>query len=154
MSAAFDRKNFMNPLLLILLLFIAVPLSELFVLIKIGHIIGAVPTIMLALLTAGLGVFLVRREGISVLAKINSSFQNRETPTVAVLEAFILLISGLFLLTPGFITDVIGFIFLTPFIRQKVCSRIAQNFVRHNGPPDNPPAAPHTIEGNYKVEDD
>jgi UPF0716 protein FxsA len=144
----------MNPFLLILLLLIAVPLSELFILIKIGHIIGAFPTIMLALLTAGLGAFLVRREGVSVLAKINSSFQNREAPAVAVLEAFFLLISGLFLLTPGFITDIIGFIFLSSFIRQKACSRIAQNFVRHADTSSNTSASSRTIEGNYKVEDD
>ena len=154
MSSKFSRKLFMNPLLFILLLFIAVPLSELFLLIKIGHLIGAIPTIMLALFTAGLGVILVRREGVSVLAKINASFLNREAPTVAVLEAFILLISGLFLLTPGFITDVIGFIFLSPFLRQRACMHFARKFGRHNEAASDPSTATHTIEGNYKVEDD
>ena len=154
MSSKFSRKLFMNPLLFILLLFIAVPLSELFLLIKIGHVIGAIPTIMLALFTAGLGVILVRREGVSVLAKINASFLNREAPTVAVLEAFILLISGLFLLTPGFITDVIGFIFLSPFLRQRASMHFASKFGRHNQPAGNSSTTTHTIEGNYKVEED
>ena len=63
-------------------------------------------------------------------------------------------ISGLFLLTPGFITDVIGFIFLSPFIRLRACMHFARKFGRHNEAASDPSTATHTIEGNYKVEDD
>ncbi|MFT7131410.1 MAG: UPF0716 protein FxsA [Cyclobacteriaceae bacterium] len=101
-----------------LLVFIIVPVIEMFILIKVGSMIGALPTIALVVLTATVGVWLLKREGLATLARLQGKMANGEIPGKELLEGVMLIIGGALLLTPGFVTDAIGFVCLLPGLRQ------------------------------------
>ena len=103
---------------ILLLLFIIVPVVEMWVLIEVGSLIGALPTITLVLLTAIVGVALLRREGLSTLVRGNRKLDKGELPAQEMVEGLILAVCGALLLTPGFVTDFVGFLGLIPFTRQ------------------------------------
>ena len=108
---------------ILLILFLTVPLVEIAILIKIGKIIGAGYTIALVIGTAILGAALLRTQGISTLAKVQTNINRGQLPAIELIEGLILLISGVLLLTPGFFTDMLGFLALVPILRQQ----LAQN---------------------------
>lgn len=99
-------------------LFFVIPLIEIYLLIQVGGIIGVLPTILLVVLTAVVGAFLLRQQGLSTLARFQSSMAKGEMPATALLEGVMLLIGGALLMTPGFFTDAIGFACLLPFSRK------------------------------------
>tara|TARA_B110000014_G_C19607023_1_gene321435 strand:- start:126 stop:485 length:360 start_codon:yes stop_codon:yes gene_type:complete len=100
---------------MIFLLFIFVPIIEITIFITVGSNIGIVNTIAIILLTALIGIFLVRRKGISLLYNAQKNLSEGTMPTEEIKGGIFLLISGLLLITPGFFTDCIGFvIFLKP----------------------------------------
>jgi len=107
-----------------LLLFITIPIVEMFILIEVGGLIGALPTIGLVVLTATLGVWLLRLEGIATLNNVRTKLENGAMPEVELLEGIMLLIGGALLLTPGFVTDAIGFTCLLPFLRRPIALAI------------------------------
>jgi UPF0716 protein FxsA len=100
-----------------LLVFIIVPVIEMFILIRVGSMIGALPTIALVVLTATVGVWLLKREGLATLARLQNKIANGEIPGKELLEGVMLIIGGALLLTPGFVTDAIGFVCLLPGLR-------------------------------------
>ena len=100
--------------------FIGVPLLEMAILIEIGGIIGALPTIALVVLTATIGIWLLRLEGIATLAKLQDRMNRGEIPGTEILEGAMLLVGGALLLTPGFVTDTIGFTCLIPIFRRPI----------------------------------
>ncbi|MFA7552710.1 MAG: FxsA family protein [Spongiibacteraceae bacterium] len=102
----------------LLLLFIIVPITEMWLLIVVGSKVGALTTIALVFLTAAIGLTLLRRQGISTLLKVNQRIEAGQLPAGEILEGVVLAVGGAMLLTPGFITDVIGFICLLPFVRK------------------------------------
>jgi len=108
------------PLLLILLLLITVPIAELYLLLAVGGHIGALPTIGLVILTAVLGAGLLRLQGLATLARAQAALDARRLPARELIEGLMLLVAGAFLLTPGFITDSIGFALLLPGLRRRV----------------------------------
>jgi len=114
-----------------LILFITIPLVEIAILIKIGKIIGAGYTIALVIGTAFLGVSLLRIQGISTLAKVQSNVNRGQLPATELIEGLILLISGVLLLTPGFFTDILGFLMLVPMLRQKLAETFFVNFMKN-----------------------
>ena len=93
----------MNPLLLVLLILIVIPLGELFVLIEVGRSIGALSTIALAIFTAVLGLYLLKQQGRDVASRINDALRHQVVPTLESMEALILLFCAILLITPGFI---------------------------------------------------
>ena len=103
-----------------LLLFIAVPLVELALLIKIGQEIGFWPTIAIVILTAVIGTTVLRRQGLQTMHRLNQSMTRGEPPVEPVIDGVFLLIAGGFLLTPGILTDAVGFAFLIPPVRRHV----------------------------------
>lgn len=103
-----------------LLLFITMPVLEMWVLITVGSSIGALNTIGLVLLTAMIGLALLRSQGLSTLTRINQKMAEGQLPATELLEGFFLAIGGALLLTPGFITDAIGFSCLLPFLRRPI----------------------------------
>jgi UPF0716 protein FxsA len=107
---------------LLFLLFITVPLLELYLLIQVGSYFGAVPTIALCLFTAALGAALLRQQGLETLMRVQTKLQQGEMPANEVIGGLILLFSGIFLLTPGLFTDIIGFICLLPQFRNYVAN--------------------------------
>ncbi|MFT7688689.1 MAG: UPF0716 protein FxsA [Candidatus Azotimanducaceae bacterium] len=100
--------------------FILVPLLEMAILIEIGGIIGALPTVGLVVLTATIGIWLLRLEGVATLAKLQARMNRGEIPGTELLEGAMLLVGGALLLTPGFVTDTIGFICLIPIFRHPI----------------------------------
>ena len=149
----------MNPLLIFLLLFVGIPLTELYFLIKVGSQIGAFPTIFLTIFTALLGGYMVRRQGFSTLMKVRGMVDRGEVPAIEMMEGAVLLVCGLLLLLPGFITDAVGFIFLVPPIRLWLLSAGLQGsgIMRPGGPPGAGPdqtRRPDVIEGEFKREED
>ncbi len=119
---------------LFILLFIFTPLIEIYLLIAIGSEIGALLTIALILFTAGLGVILLRIQGLITLTKIRQSLDRGELPAATLLEGLMLLVAGVLLLTPGFLTDTIGFICLVPAIRSHLANSVLKRAIvtQHN----------------------
>lgn len=98
---------------------IGAPLIELYVLIAVGSEIGALSTVLLSIFTAVLGAGLVRMQGLSVLLRVQKTLTRGEAPALEMLEGALLMISGVMLLFPGFITDAIGFLILIPPLRRR-----------------------------------
>ena len=106
------------------LLFIIMPILEMWLLIEVGGVIGAVPTIGLVFLTAAIGFALLRKQGFETLSRGNWKMQQGQLPAQEMAEGLMLAVSGALLLTPGFVTDAIGFAGLTPMFRQWVFSKL------------------------------
>ncbi|MHA1536885.1 MAG: FxsA family protein [Alphaproteobacteria bacterium] len=104
--------------LVLLLIVVGLPIVELFVLIEIGGRIGGLYTIALVLLTAACGLFVVRLQGTSVLARAQSSLAENRVPVGEIVDGLFLLLAGGFLLFPGFITDAFGLLLLIPGLRR------------------------------------
>ncbi len=104
--------------LLLLSLFVAVPLLELALLIEVGGRIGALPTIGLCLLTAAIGGLLVRSQGGQVVATLKRQLDLGRLPVEEAFHGICILVAGVLLLTPGFVTDAIGFALLVPPLRR------------------------------------
>ena len=113
----------------LVLLFVLMPVAEMWLLITVGSQIGALPTIGLVLLTAVVGAGLLREQGFATLWKGRQKLQAGELPTTEIAEGLILAVSGALLLTPGFVTDTIGFAGLIPPIRVLVATRIMKNML-------------------------
>ena len=138
-----------------LLFLVGIPLVELYFLIQVGTEIGVLPTIGISLFTAALGGYLVRRQGFDVLARVRRVRRVKdqgEPPALAVLDGALLLVAGLFLLLPGFLTDALGFLLLIPAIRQHLIKRVIVILPPGQGPGG--PAGPRVIEGDYRRESD
>lgn len=108
---------------LFLLLFITVPLAELYVLIEVGQGIGGLPTIALCLLTAAAGGLIIRWQGVKTLLDARSRMARGELPAEHGLHGLMLALAGLMLFLPGFITDTIGFLLLIPPLRSWLIRR-------------------------------
>jgi UPF0716 protein FxsA len=146
----------MNPLLIILFIFVGAPLAELYVLIEVGSEIGAIPTIALSILTAVLGGLLVRVQGFSVLMRAQQQMEQNSAPAIELMEGAALLIVGIALLLPGFITDAIGFLLLiTPVRRGFILWWLRSRGVMQPGTRVDPEDPSQTyIEGEYKRDDE
>ncbi len=104
----------------LLLLFLIVPLVELYLLIKIGGIIGLPATLAIIVITAFLGASLTRAQGAKVLQRFQQATMEGRLPHEEVMDGLMILLAGAVLLTPGFITDIAGFLLLVPPIRTLV----------------------------------
>ncbi len=107
------------------LLFIIVPIMEIAVLIQVGGAIGGWTTIGIVILTAIIGTYMLRQQGVATLAKAQQRMRSGEMPAQQMLEGVLLLIGGVLLLTPGFITDFFGFCTLVPISRQFLANKLA-----------------------------
>lgn len=101
----------------LLAIFVFVPLMEIYLLIEAGHLIGIGLTIGLVLLTGIAGAWLARSQGIEILRKIQEETSRGQMPATNLIEGALVLVGGLLLLTPGFMTDLLGFTFLVPLTR-------------------------------------
>lgn len=114
----------MPPLFFFLLLFIGIPLVEIYLLIKVGGIIGAFPTVLMVVFTAVLGVTLIRIQGFSTLQKAQMNMNQGQLPAIEMLEGVMLFFAAICLLMPGFFTDTIGFLLLIPPLRRWLAKQI------------------------------
>jgi UPF0716 protein FxsA len=106
--------------LLILLFIIGLPLIEIYLFIEVGEQIGALSTVVLTVLTAVVGMSLVRSQGLGVARRAEASVQRGETPLKEALDGMALLVAGFFLLIPGFLTDAVGALLLIPLVREAI----------------------------------
>lgn len=102
----------------LIILFIAIPAAEIGLLLFSGKTIGVWPTILLIILTGVIGAYLAKREGLQTIRKAQDQLRNGEIPGEAVLDGICILIGGILLLLPGFITDISGFLLLFPPTRR------------------------------------
>ena len=101
----------------IILFIIGIPLIEIYLMIKVGGVIGAFNTILATLLTAAVGLYFVRIQGISMLYSAANTVRNNQEPLKEILNGFCLIIAAILLIIPGFFTDTIGVLLLIPFSR-------------------------------------
>ena len=104
------------------LAFTTIPLVEIYLLIHIGSVFGVFTSIALVFFTGLIGAYLARIQGIKTLFKIQESIKEGRMPSGELLEALLIVAAGIVLLTPGFLTDTIGFLLLLPNIREIVKS--------------------------------
>jgi len=150
----------MNVRLVLLVLFLVIPLTEIYLLIEVVGIIGAIPTIFLVVFTAVFGALLIRHQGVATMLRARQEINQGAVPAMQMLEGVALLVSGALLLTPGFMTDAIGFVLLVPPMRRFLILKMLGGAV----PPSvNPfdsagsadrPGERRTIEGEFKRDDD
>lgn len=129
----------------ILAAFLLVPLVELAIAIQVGRWIGVVPTILLLLVESMLGAWIVRREGASAWRALVAALESGRLPGRELSDAVLVLLGGALLLTPGFLTDVVGFAFVIPATRppaRKVLAAVVRRYAgrrfvgaRPGGPP-------------------
>ena len=104
----------------LLILFVIVPVTELYILIEVGKKIGSLTTIGIIILTGIIGAYLVKSQGFMILRKIQNDLNEGIMPGDSLIQGAIILAGGILLLTPGFVTDILGFIFLIPVSRNIV----------------------------------
>lgn len=138
----------------LVLLFIIIPLIELYVLIKVGGLIGPALTVALVILTAIIGTFLLRQQGFATLRRVQDNLGRGVLPAAELVEGLILLICGAFLLAPGFVTDTLGFIGLIPVVRRRLADLIVgqmrHGLVSVSQVHDAETRKHYTIEGEYR----
>ena len=110
------------------LLFTLVPLLELFLLLRIGGAIGAVPTVAIVVVTGLLGAALARREGVRAWGAVNGELAAGRVPAVELMHGFLILIAGALLVTPGVLTDVLGFALLARPFRGRLLRWLRKRF--------------------------
>jgi len=118
------------PLLALIALFIVLPLAELYVILKVGDAIGAVWTIALLAADSLLGALLLRSQGRSVWRRFNAALAEGKMPHREVMDGVLVIFGGAFLITPGFITDIIGLLLLLPPTRALIRSRVVRRLGR------------------------
>ena len=107
-------------LLKLFLAFTIIPIIEIYLLIEIGSMFGALTAVTLVILTGFLGAFLARMQGLQTLYRIQESLHEGRMPSGELLDALLIVIAGLVLLTPGFLTDSAGFLLLIPATRNSI----------------------------------
>ena len=136
--------------------FIAVPLAELYLLIEVGGVIGALPAILLCVATAAVGAALVRSQGLRTLRDVQDALGRGELPAVAMLEGVVLVIAGVLLLTPGLVTDAIGFAALVPPLRRRLLLHALRAHLRPHfvASPREYSEVGVTLDGEYRRSND
>lgn len=118
------------PLAALIVLFIVVPLAELYVILQVGEAIGAVWTILLLAADSLLGALLLRSQGRTVWGRFNSAVAEGRMPHREVIDGVLVIFGGAFLITPGFLTDIVGLLLLIPptraLIRRLVARRVGR----------------------------
>lgn len=112
------------------LIFAVVPVVELAVLIYVGSIIGTFNTIAIVVLTAAVGAYMVKLEGIGVIYRFRMSIAEGTFPAEEIIDGAMVLVAGALLLTPGFFTDIAGFLMVFPASRG-VIKRLLRRYVNH-----------------------
>jgi len=140
---------------IVFLVVLIIPFAEIYLLLQVGSVIGAFPTIFLVVFTAVLGAWLLRQQGFATFQRFQASLAQGEIPAYEMIEGPIILVGGALLLTPGFITDVLGFACLVPQLRKKIAQYVIENHLVQAGGPfqQKTTAANDVLEGEYTKED-
>lgn len=153
------RMRLLPPLLLLIVF--SVPVIEIYLLIKVGGWIGALPTIFLLVFTAVLGVLLLRQQGFAAVQRVRLALAQGQIPALELLEGVLIMLGGVLLLIPGFLTDILGLLLLVTPLRRGLARRFLGRIFRRRPPPEgggttgrSRPPGPVTLEGEYKRDDD
>ena len=142
-------------------IFVVVTLAEIYVLVSVGQAIGGLSTFLLVVITAFIGTSLLRQQGWSTMAKAQQSMAEGRTPAMEMLEGVVILVSGILLLTPGFLTDGLGLLGLMPWSRhyfinhflEKNAERVFKSrnsvFINRSETTDSKSKKDETIEGEF-----
>jgi UPF0716 protein FxsA len=115
---------------LLVILFVGVPFAELYVLIQVGHAIGVLDTLALLILVSVVGAWLAKREGLSVLRRMQAALDAGRVPGVELIDGFLILMAAALMLTPGFLTDIVAILLLLPPVRAAVRHTLRRRFAR------------------------
>jgi UPF0716 protein FxsA len=147
---------------ILLVSFLALPLLEIVVLIKVGQAIGLWPTLGLLFLAAFLGMFIIRQQGLSMVGRMFDTMSKGRFAVSSIVDSYARIAAGCLLIVPGFITDALGIALLVPPLRSLMLGAILPGFARQRRAVD-PKAAPAdrqqtgrpvVIEGTYQRLDD
>lgn len=151
------------------LLFFVIPLIEIYLLIQVGHVIGALPTILLVIATSLLGAYLLKQQGLAALTRFQNNVRQGQLPANELKEGVFILLGGILLMTPGFFTDFLGLFCLLPPTRKLLIKLFARRlpartdaryedvYIHSNTrAPDSETVRPNpkTLEGEYIRKDE
>lgn len=123
---------------ILLMLFVIVPIVELYILVEVGQQIGALNTVAIVVITGIAGASFARSQGTQIIYKIRSMMSEGQIPGKEILQGVMILAGGIMLLTPGFITDILGLTLLFPLTRQfymkLALAYFKKRFTMHGGP--------------------
>jgi UPF0716 protein FxsA len=137
------------------LLVIGLPLCELYLLIRLGSALGAFLTIFLLVFSSVLGLLLLQQQGLAMALRTQQAMARGESPSLNMLESLLIVVAGAALVFPGFLTDILGFALLIPWVRRRVIALMVK-------PPNPSPNSNQEarispqgyIEGEFRREDD
>ena len=133
----------------ILLAIILIPIIEIYVLIKVGSGIGAITTIILIFITAIVGVYYAKYEGLNTLKSGFLELSNNKTPTYEMISGAVIALGALMLIVPGFVTDTLGFFIIFPLTRKLIFNKLINHFKNKRNQKNN------FIDGDFvDIEDD
>jgi len=141
----------------LLIIFIILPIIEISIFIQVGGFVGTFNTILIIFLTAAVGVYFVRQQGFRTFQKIAVELQNQKIPVQGMFDGLVILISGILLVTPGFLTDIIGFLGLIPQTRIFLLGIIKNLFLQRysNAHKQYKKDMDETIDGDFiEIEED
>ena len=141
----------------LLIIFIILPIIEISIFIQVGGFVGTFNTILIIFLTAAVGVYFVRQQGFRTFLKITVELQNQQIPVQGMFEGLVILIAGILLVTPGFLTDIIGFLGLIPHTRVFLLTVIKNLFLQRysNAHKQYKQDIDETIDGDFiEIEED
>ncbi len=144
---------------ILFIFFLSIPILEIYLLLKIGGIIGIFPTVVLVVGTAVLGASMLRSQGFSTMQRLQNALSKGEIPAMEMIEGPLLLVGGALLLTPGFVTDALGFFCLIPQTRKWFVSYLLEKHLITAGMNvgmqrnKNDSTSGNTIDGDYTKED-
>ena len=145
----------MKPLQTILIIILIIPFLEIYLLLEVGGLIGAIPTIFLVASTAIIGTWLLKEQGFSTFQKLQENLRLGILPAYEMIEGPIILAGGLLLLTPGFITDILGIVCLIPSLRKRIAQYIIENsLIQQRGSyTEESSTRKNVLEGEFEKED-
>lgn len=140
---------------ILFLIVLIIPFAEIYLLLQVGSIIGAFPTIFIVAFTAAVGAWLLKQQGFVTFRRFQENLAQGIVPAYEMIEGPIILLGGLLLLTPGFITDILGFFCLIPPLRKKIAQYVIENHLIQSGWPFQKQSTPDktVLEGEFKKED-
>jgi UPF0716 protein FxsA len=119
--------------LVLVLLFIVGPIVELYVIIQVADVIGGWQTVGLLVVESFIGAWLMKRQGVGAVQRIQTDLAAYRMPTRSLADGFLILFAGVLLLTPGFLTDILGFVLLIPFTRAPIRAVLMRTLTRRLG---------------------
>jgi len=127
-------RDILRPMGALVVIFVVVPLLELYVLVQVAHAIGVLPALLALALVSVVGAALVKRQGLATLRRIQGELGQHRLPTEHLVDAGLLLGAGVLLTVPGFVTDAVGLALLLPPVRHGVAALLRRRWARRAAP--------------------